>query len=326
MLQIAAWLLGAAAAHAAPALVLPHQIGALEYMGEHSPVDASASSSYAYRGAGLALDIDVYDSRPEQLRGGADAPAIRAQLHSVADRMRHALRARIVSESAVQLGTRAHLAAREALFAPDHAAVSLAQSYVWLTASHGHLYSLRLDVLRGFEEDGRVARSEVMQVLGDALASADEEPAATAPALRVAILWDPATPESERKLWTVYLYTRAATAARESSERALPAGERTASFDEELRARRVALGAYRQTLRTEPDYVSSYFADLDRVEAAGFLREYVWRYLKEASWAQPEDLQLTAFDAWRGEHLRDHVPVTHGRVALRLAADAVAQR
>ena len=137
----------------------------------------------------------------------------------------------------------------------------------------------------------------------------------------MAILVDPAPPPNERKLWTIYLYTRAALAASESDAGPLPLGIREPSFEGEVRARRVAVGLYRQLDRDDPDFGSRYFDDLDRVESAGFMREYVWRYLKQPSWsAPPAGLQLAEFDAWRTAHLRYHVPVTYGHIAVRLAA------
>jgi len=137
----------------------------------------------------------------------------------------------------------------------------------------------------------------------------------------VVILFDPETPPNERRLWTIYLYTRAALAASESDAGPLPLGIRAPSFEGEVRARRVAVGLFRQLDRDDADFGSRYFDDLDRVESAGYMREYVWRYLKQPSWtATPPELHLGEFDAWRTVHLRYHVPVTHGHIAVRLAA------
>ncbi|MGH8258246.1 MAG: hypothetical protein ACREUG_00990 [Steroidobacteraceae bacterium] len=148
-------------------------------------------------------------------------------------------------------------------------------------------------------------------------------PAMSTASRYVAILWDPATPPGERKLWTVYLYTRAAFLANESGSEQLPLGVRAPSFEGEVRARRVALGLFRQLEAEDSAFGSIYFDDLDQVAAAGFLREYVWRYLKQPSWTrQPQGLRLERFDAWRAVHLRHHVPVTYGRIAVRLAAAA----
>jgi hypothetical protein len=148
------------------------------------------------------------------------------------------------------------------------------------------------------------------------------EPAVSTRRPYVAILWDPATPPGERKLWTAYLYTRAAWLASESGDRP-PLGVRAPTFEGEVRARHVAVGLFRQLEAQDPTFGSRYFDDLDRVVAAGFLREYVWRYLKQPSWTpRPAGLHLARFDAWRARHLRYHVPETYGRIAVKLASAA----
>ena len=117
-----------------------------------------------------------------------------------------------------------------------------------------------------------------------------------------------------------YLFARAAFVA--SEEGAGPAlGERTASFEEELRGRSLALSAFREMRRKDAALTSAYFNDVDRIEAAGVLREYVWLYLRQPSWmAAPGGLQLGAFEAWRALYLPNHVAVTHGRITFRLAS------
>src|SRR5262249_47280810 len=134
------------------------------------------------------------------------------------------------------------------------------------------------------------------------------------------ILWDPETPEEESKIWLAYLFARAAFAANETAGG--PAvGERESSFEEEGRGRQIALTTFRALKRDSAQPESAYFNDIDRVEAAGFLREYVWSYLRNASWAtKPENLDLAGFETWRATNLAHHTPVTHGRIAFRLAS------
>ncbi len=315
-------------------------------MGERSRPDSRPGDSYSYRAAGLALDIDVYDYDPTRLPDGiASAP-----LQREFARMQQSLRsggARLIHEGTVALGaggsapapsassgtsttaatSRASssvpgtsaIPAREAVFARRGADFE-GTSYLWIAARRGHLYEIRFDVRAGFEDDGHVSRSEALAALGEAIDRPAAPSAASPPRAGVVMLWDPATPPSERPLWAVYLYTRAALVAEESDDVQFPLGDHASSFDEEVRARLIAVNLFRQLRRRNPAFESAYFADLDRVETAGFLREYVWRYLRNPSWAEPDGLRLAAFDAWRATHLRGHVPVTHGRIALRLAA------
>lgn len=311
---------------ATAALKLPDYIGVLDYMGQRSRRDARAGAAYSYRAAGLALDIDIYDYAAAELPDGIDsdilvqryADALRATRAAAFDH-----HAKLVREDIVPLGTDGRFKAREAVVQLRKPGFT-GRTYLWVTAISGHLIDMRLDVKTGFEDDGHVSRSEVLAALGDVLAhplASATAPLAAAPRRNVTILWDVTTPEGERQLWMSYLYTRAAQAAKESDDHTLTLGEREASFDEEVRARTVAVNLFRALVRKDPRFSSAYFNDLEHVDGAGFLREYVWCYLRSPSWPTPAGLQLHAFDAWRAAHLVSHKAVTHGRIAIRLATE-----
>jgi hypothetical protein len=310
---------------AAAGLKLPDYIGVLDYMGERSRTDARAGKSYSYRAAGLALDIDLYNYPPEQLPDGVDSPVLQRQYVQALNAARAAAfdrHAKLLQEDIAPLGSDGSFKALEAVLQLRKPGFS-GRTYLWVAAIHGQLLEMRLDVKNGFEDDGHVSRSEVLAALGDTLAHpvAGAAQMAAAPHRNVTILWDTTTPKAERELWMGYLYTRAAQAAKESDDRTLELGEREASFDEEVRARRVAVNLYRSMVRKDPDFHSPYFTDLERVDGAGFLREYVWHYLRSSSWPPPQGLSLHAFDDWRATHLPTHRPVTHGRIAIRLATE-----
>lgn len=311
--------------HAAPtALALPEYIGVLEFMGERTPKSAEVAHAYSYRAVGLSLDIDVYD-QPDSAALAQRYEQAKAEARS-ATVERHGT---LVTEKVVQFGSQAAFAAREAVFQlqnPDFRYTA----YVWVGGMQGQLLEMRFSVQEGFEEDGLVSRSEIFTALGDAVALSNSSAtknslAATAPAeprMKVAIVWDPGTPEPERRLWMTYLMARAAQAARASETEAPVPGEHRASFEEEVRARIMAVHTFRAAAgASDAAPASAYFSDLDRVEHAGFLREYVWRYLHQTSWAAtPANLDLRAFEEWRASHLVNHVAVTHGHIAFRLAA------
>ena len=295
--------------------------------GSAAAADARAGRSYSYRAAGLALDIDVYDYRPEQLRAVSTRHCCSSDVLQALSAARAAAferHAKLVQEDIVPLGNDGRYKALEAVLQLRKPGFS-GRTYLWVGAIRGHLLEMRLDVKNGFEDDGHVSRSEVLAALGDALehpVPGAVQSAAAAPKRNVTILWDTTTPRRSANCGWSYLYTKAAQAAgKESDDRTLELGEREASFEEEVRARRVAVNLYRSMVRKDPGFHSAYFKDLDRVDTAGFLREYVWRYLHSAAWPTPEALNLRPFDAWRSSHLAAHEPVTHGRIAIRLATD-----
>jgi hypothetical protein len=300
-------------------LQLPDYIGVLEFMGARTPRGAHVASSYSYRAAGLSLDIDVFDYSVSQLQAGIDDPLLKDQYEKAkaAARSSAPRRAKLLGEDVVQFGTRQRFAAREAVYRLTHSEFEQT-SYLWLAEVQGRLLEMRFTVQQGFEEDGHVSRSEILAALGEEVVRPLESIAV--PRVNVAIVWDPQTPAAEKQLWMTYLLTRASQAAQESSDRELPLGERQASFEEETRARTMAVNTFRDLQARGLKVESTYFSDLERVDAAGFLREYVWRYLRRDSWiTAPPGLKLTAFDEWRASYLEHHVAVTHGAIALRLA-------
>lgn len=82
---------------------------------------------------------------------------------------------------------------------------------------------------------------------------------------------------------------------------------RTTSFDCELGAREHLAETWTET---RGDARDRYLDALVTVREAGYLDEYVWRFLARPAWAPPDGLALDPFDAWRGLHLRGHEPET----------------
>lgn len=315
-------------------LELPEYIGPLEYIGEHSGPEGERSMSYSYRAIGLALEISVTDLGENGIADGTRAPELLQRYDEARRDVIRATKMRWLKprhEKEVALGREpgARLA-REALFTVREKDGEGGSTWLIFTAAHGLLIDARFDAIPGLEEDGVLSHGEILEALGAAIpvssapvSQARARAAAEAEAAtKVAIMWDPATPREESTIWLAYLYARAAFAVSESNGDFV-AGERDASFEEELRGRTIAVNMFRELKRNDAQPASVYFNDIDRVDEAGFLREYVWSYLRQDSWiAQPVGLNLQAFDAWRAQHLAGHVAVTHGRIAFRTAVAA----
>jgi hypothetical protein len=336
VLALGALSLRPAAAHAGEethttsigGLVLPQFIGPLEFIGEQSGADPH-TMAYSYRAMGLALDIHIADLGADGIADGIDSAELARRYAGAKKNLMDATPVRGLKprESRVPLAAGDPRMTREAVYHFKRRGEG-GTTYLWFTAAHGLVIDARLDVALGFEEDGAIGRSEILAAIGGAIpAKADAvvqaRARAAAPsedAMKLAILWDPETPEEESKIWLAYLFARAAFAAN-VTDGSLAAGERESSFEEEVRGRTIALTTFRALKLERVQPASPYFSDIDRVEAAGFLREYVWSYLRHPSWEiAPAGLDLSGFDTWRAEHLTNHKPVTHGRIAFRLAS------
>ena len=315
-------------------LALPEYIGPLEFIGEHSGPEGERSLSYSYRAVGLALEISVTDLGPGGVADGIDAPELLERYREAKQDVIAATHVRRLKPHELNVPLGDSRLAREALFTAKRSKNGVGgATYLIFTAAHGLVIDARFDVAPGLEEDGSLSHVEILDALGAAIPATDapvkqaraQAAAEAEAAMKVAIVWDPATPVQESRIWLAYLFARAAYAVGESGADPV-VGEREASFEEEMRGRTMAVNMFREQKRNDARLASVYFSDIDRVEAAGFLREYVWSYLRRASWkTPPAGLNLDEFNAWRATHLTNHIPVTHGRIAFRVAASEEAR-
>ena len=108
--------------------------------------------------------------------------------------------------------------------------------------------------------------------------------------------------------WTVY--GGAKSQFRDgSAPEAPPAGQGT-PFDEEYFARD-AVAEFWGLQPAEYQAHDLYFQLLARVRAAGLLREYVWRFLREPDWVEPPGLDLGRLEVWLASAgIPEHQPLT----------------
>lgn len=133
---------------------------------------------------------------------------------------------------------------------------------------------------------------------------------------RFVIDWNSSTPDRERAIWLAYLMYRAQHAGPTN----VCGSEETVvipTFDQEVQARDETLKTYHRLQQHDPELDLAYFDDLSRVAGAGFMREYVWVYLRQKSWTQePSGLRESEFEIWRESNLKGHVPQTQGAVKV----------
>lgn len=106
--------------------------------------------------------------------------------------------------------------------------------------------------------------------------------------------------------WVSYSLGRSACQLNQESDN--PA--RASSFQCELRARRLLLDSWQERKRIGVEPEDPYLDELERVQTAGYLREYVARYFTRRHWAVPIDLQVDSFADWSDKNLPGHKPQT----------------
>jgi hypothetical protein len=136
--------------------------------------------------------------------------------------------------------------------------------------------------------------------------------------LTISIDWGDAMTTRESGLWIGYLFARMDFIGRNGGRYHRVPGVIIPIFDEEVFARGEAANIYRNLKQQNKAMESPYFNDLEKVDAAGFMPEYVWRYLKRNEWSTaPPNLRAAEFDRWsRGNLNSKHAPETRGNVVF----------
>jgi len=110
--------------------------------------------------------------------------------------------------------------------------------------------------------------------------------------------------------WTTYGGVKALMRSGEYFTHFPEARGHDSPFDEECYARD-AMAEFWAVQPDEKRRLDAYLQLLADVRAAGFIREYVWRFLRDPAWPQPAGLKSEAFDAWAAANgLSDHRPPT----------------
>lgn len=155
------------------------------------------------------------------------------------------------------------------------------------------------------------------------LANTRTVPVAPRQKLAITVLWDDAMSTRESALWIGYLFARMEFVSRNGDRYERVPGIITPVFDEEVFARSEAAKVYRELRSQGKGTDSAYFNDLEKVDAAGFMPEYVWQYLHRDSWSTPPaTLRSSEFARWVRQNLPHHAVQTRGRVAFQTGTTA----
>lgn len=300
---------------------LPQNIGPLRYSGEIRYSDRRMGRAFTYNASGTSLKIYVYDFGLRGIPDGPDSIATCDQFESAKREIESGgnyENVKLRGEFSRVMGAADGApVAREAIYEFDRNGIH-AVSALWVTAADGFFLKLRLSLRAEIGDELDEAREEVLGAIAVAL-SARTGVAAPVPAvpLQEASIDVEANPDSaSAAAWLAYAVELARYSGEHPETRPACGGRLAPGFAAELAARQSALREYRA--RAEAARTSSYFNELARVEAAGFLDEYVWRFLRNDRWdvAAPAGLDLDEFEKFRERELATHVVQSGARVRI----------
>jgi hypothetical protein len=304
----------------APSLLkLPQNIGPLRYGDENRYSDRRMGRSFGYNASGISLNIFVYDYGIRDLADGPDSVAACEQYESAKGEIEHGgnyQNVELREEASRLLRPGSELTAREAVYKFERNGLS-ALSVLWLTAADGFFIKMRLSMRTEIADELDDARE---QILGSLAESIEARPRKVMPAppesaeasIEMSAGGDPA----DAAMWAAYA-VELVKYAREHPEAGPPCGGvLEPPYSLEVEARRAALREYRA--RPANGRRSSYFQALSKVDAAGFLDEYVWTYLHRDAWTTtpPHELSMGAFEEFRARELGSHTAQSGAHVRI----------
>jgi len=269
-------------------LRLPQNIGPLRYSGEGRFSDRRMGRSFGYNASGISLSIYVYDHGLKNVPDGADSPAACEQFESAKREIEQGgnyQNIELIHEASRRLRPPADSpAAREAQYRFDRNGIH-AISVLWMTAANGYFIKVRLSLRAEYADELDEARAQVLDAVATAIENSPPSPGpaptpmpAPPPEAAAIDLVSNANP-ADAALWLVYAQSLIEFARAHPAILPPCGGVLIPGFDAELGARRAALDVYRARAAGAPG--ASYFDALARIDAAGFLDEYVWHYLRD---------------------------------------------
>jgi hypothetical protein len=191
---------------------------------------------------------------------------------------------------------------------------------LWLTAADGYFIKVRLSLRAEYADELDEARAQVLDAVATAIENAPRPrrplptPVPAPPPESTAIELTANANPADAALWLVYAQSLIDFARAHPAILPPCGGVLTPGFTAELGARRAALDAYRARAAGAP--ASSYFDELVRVDAAGFLDEYVWHYLRDGrrDLTPPAGIELESFGIFDQHELAGHVAQSGARV------------
>lgn len=192
----------------------------------------------------------------------------------------------------------------------------LQESWLYLSSFEGNLLKVRYTYPAKQAAIAKEQCKKFLQALGVIFAGTREaQPADKELSVVVCFDYKRMAPRARGTAWLGYNVGRVAYIKEHRSDYRVVQGHIPTRFDEEVFARSKLTGMWTDLKESEPNLEDRYLSELLSVNKSGFMKEYVWHFLRRGWWKTPSDhLRLKEFKTWAEKHLVNHQPETHSCV------------
>ncbi|OGW24051.1 MAG: hypothetical protein A2X59_12380 [Nitrospirae bacterium GWC2_42_7] len=127
---------------------------------------------------------------------------------------------------------------------------------------------------------------------------------------------DGSLPEHLSAPWLGYLMGRQVYIMEHKNEYELSPGIIVPKFEDEVEGRQTLAQIWKELKEKDNNLKDKYLNELEVVLDAGFMREYVWVYLRYELWKKPDKLRLKEFANWKKQNLKNHKAVSYGNIRV----------
>lgn len=313
-------------------LSYPKQIADLSFKELREPSDQSRSTQLVYKAPGMTLTLYIYGGGAD-LTDGTDSPVFTKEFESAKEAIRDPRawkRAKQLHDGTVDLGVAPFLVpAREATFNVKSEDMK-GTSYLCLAAANHVFFKIRYTVssVQREREERNIAaiREAVGEIIRNAVQPALAKHPATTPndrpivakddKLKISVVIDDKSlkgkSEQVTAAWLGYAMARATWISEQVEVKAIDPATYKRVCEEEVAGRDSLATIWAELKEKDGALSDPYLDQLLKVQAAGFLREYVWVNLRLTTWTvEPANLKQAAYSEWATANLSGHVVETH---------------
>ncbi|MHC4118411.1 MAG: hypothetical protein ACYSWO_12995 [Planctomycetota bacterium] len=299
----------------------PPVLAGMKFMGVRKYDQPGYGYCVRYQGRRLKADIYIYDGGLNNIPNGCGNELVKGQASSIGQMLKvmqqKGLYGQVKSlDSGVrpQQGPIRFAWNKYQLLQPAGAKdgyTGILHSESFVTGFGGKFVKIRLTYNKENSPEGKktseLLTGQIVRLLKAAATPAEGEQRC------FALRTDGSLPEKRFAFWLGYLVARQAYILKNEDQYDMLFGVIVPGFEEELEARSSLAQIWKEIGDKGED---KYLSDLELVHDAGFMREYVWTYLKRASWNEPENLRMEDFKSWQKANLKEHKAETYGSIKV----------
>lgn len=308
----------------------PPVLADMKFVGVHEYDKSELGYSVRYQGRNLIkADIYVYDGGLSYIPNGwenrfvkAESAAVGRALKIMQDRgkysgVKHIYSGVVPRQGIIRFAWNKYQYSQVGQDNKTYTGLRFSESYI--SGFAGNLVKIRLTYKKEEAKEGTIIAErlikDIVRLIKDAGTPKKGEK------LSFTVVIDGSLPEQLGAPWLGYIMERQVYINEHKDQYDLMPGIIVPKFADEYAARMSLTQIWKELKEKDNTLNDRYLSALELVLNAGFMREYVYAYLRLPSWKKPAKLKLERFESWKKQNLKNHKAEFHGSIRLTITGE-----